>query len=219
MLVLTHSDELSRSHTENNRLPLDHITHTCNTRTNNTSCRQSEQDAGAAPDLSASSSHGSPAFKETRATLISSGPKTVTITSAVSTSIDSPWLRNTTSVHHGKGKRSSEVQADETVGNKSRSHRLAGKYKGITQKQKLCEDGEERRGEERETVEATPQLCGRLEEERRRMSLADPCQSHSAGTAGLTPSPTITAWEAGWNVTNAIQVHPHSICVRSYVFI
>ncbi|KAG7222656.1 hypothetical protein INR49_026265, partial [Caranx melampygus] len=208
MLVLTHSDELSRSHAEDNRF--DHITNTYNTRTNETSFRQSgssltKQDTGAAPDLSASNRHGSPAFKETRATVISTGPRTVTITSAVSTSTDSPWFRNTTSVHHGKGKRSSEVQADETVSNKSRSHRLAGKYKGITQKQRICEDGEKRRGEERETVEGTPQLCDGLEGERTRMSLADPCQSHSAGTAGSTPSPTITAWEAGWNVTNAIQ--------------
>uniref|UniRef100_A0A665URB3 Vesicular inhibitory amino acid transporter n=1 Tax=Echeneis naucrates TaxID=173247 RepID=A0A665URB3_ECHNA len=59
----------------------------------------------------------------------------------------------------------------------------------------------------RETVEGTTEFCTRLEEERARMSSADPRQSPNAGPTGLTqnPSPTITAWEAGWNVTNAIQ--------------
>ncbi|XP_071323560.1 vesicular inhibitory amino acid transporter-like [Trachinotus anak] len=220
MLVLTHSDELSSTHAEDNRLPFDHITNKItssdDTRKNKTSCRRkglslTEQDTRQAPNLIGSSStslHDSPAFKETRATVISTGPSTITITSAVSTA-DSLWFKNPTS--YGKGKRSPEMQTDKMesnieVGSKSRSYRLAGKYKGKSKKQRLSENGEERR-EGKETVEGTSQFCTHLEEERARLSLADPCQSPSTGTTGLNlnPSPTITAWEAGWNVTNAIQ--------------
>ncbi|XP_056219439.1 vesicular inhibitory amino acid transporter-like [Seriola aureovittata] len=212
MLVLTRSDELSRIHAEDNRLPYERITGTDDTRKNTNSCRQNglsltEQDTRAAPTLTgASSTPWHDSLKETRATVISTGPNTITITSAVSTA-DSLWLGNTTS--YGNGKRSSEMQADNMesnseVGNKSRSFRLARKYKGNLQEQRLSEDGEERR-EGKQTVEGTSQFCTRLEEERARMSMADPCQSPNTGTTSLNPSPTITAWEAGWNVTNAIQ--------------
>ncbi|GLD49612.1 vesicular inhibitory amino acid transporter-like protein [Lates japonicus] len=221
MLVLTHSDELNRTYGEDSRLPFDHITNknasSDDTRKKKTSFRRNslsltEKDTPtvterAAPNLIGSSStlrHDSPAFKETRATVISTGPRTITVTSTVPTA-DSLWCKNTTS--YGKGKRSSEMQADK-MGSKSevnpRSYRLAGLLKGNIQRVRLSEGGEEKK-EGRETVEGTSQFCTCLEEERAQNSAADPFQSPNTDTTGLSPSPTITAWEAGWNITNAIQ--------------
>uniref|UniRef100_A0A4W6DUX3 Vesicular inhibitory amino acid transporter n=1 Tax=Lates calcarifer TaxID=8187 RepID=A0A4W6DUX3_LATCA len=139
-----------------------------------------------------------------RATVISTGPRTITMTSTVSTA-DSLWCKNTTS--YGKGKRSSEMQADKMGSNSEvnlRSYRLAGLLKGNIQRVRLSEAGEEKK-EGRETVEGTSQFCTCLEEESAQNSVADPFQSPNTDTTSLSPSPTITAWEAGWNVTNAIQ--------------
>ncbi|XP_044026061.1 vesicular inhibitory amino acid transporter-like [Siniperca chuatsi] len=231
-LILTHSDELNRTYCEDNRLPCDSITNKNNTgsdytRRNKTSFRRSslsliEQDNSTmrerpAPNLKGSSStlrQESPAFKETRATVISTGPSSITITSAVSTA-DSLLFKNTR--RYGKGRRSSEMQADkmgsnseenpsfnQNQGNKTRSYRLAGLLRGNMQKLRLSEDREELKELEK-TVEGTSQLCINLEEERARMSFANPVQSPHTGTTGLNPTATLTAWEAGWNVTNAIQ--------------
>ncbi|KAM8725845.1 vesicular inhibitory amino acid transporter [Acanthopagrus schlegelii] len=81
------------------------------------------------------------------------------------------------------------------------SCRLVGLLRGNMQKRRLLEDGEEKM-EGEEAVEGPSQFCPSLEEERARMS---PELAASTGTTDLNPSATITAWEAGWNVTNAIQ--------------
>nr|XP_019953031.1 PREDICTED: vesicular inhibitory amino acid transporter-like [Paralichthys olivaceus] len=206
MLVLTHSDELNRTYSEESRSTFDHIANK-----NTSSPSLTEQDTPTvrerpAPDLTGSSStswhNDGPSFKETRATVLSTGPRTITITSTVS-SADSLWFKNTS--NYGKGERSSDMEED-TMGSKSeenlrfkgkrsRSSRMDGSFKGDKREQGLSEDGEEG-GEGTST---------HLEEERTGMSLADSLQSPNAGTTGLNPAPTITAWEAGWNVTNAIQ--------------
>lgn len=212
MLILTHSDELNRTYSEDNRSPFDNITNKNNsddTRRNRPSFRRNSlsQTEQHIPGSTSTLLQESPAFKETRATVISTGPTTITITSAVSTA-DSVWFKN--SRRNGKGRRPSEIQADrmgsnseenQRQGNKRGSNRL---FREDVQKLRLSEDGEEiKEGEE--SVEGTSQFCTSLEEERARRSLANPVQSPDTGTKGL--SPTITAWEAGWNVTNAIQVH------------
>ncbi|XP_038583651.1 vesicular inhibitory amino acid transporter-like [Micropterus salmoides] len=225
MVILTHSDELNRTYCEDTRLPFDNITNKNktsgdDTRRDRTSFRRNslsltEQDNPTvrerpAPNLTGSTTtlqQASPAFKETRATVISTGPSAITMTSAVSTA-DSPWLKNTRS--YGKWKTSSKIQADKDLsfnqnqGNKKRSHGLAALLRGNVQKQRLAEDGEEKM-EGEEIVEGDSQLCTSLEEERTGMSLASPVQCPSTATTGLNPTATITAWEAGWNVTNAIQ--------------
>lgn len=217
MLILTHSDELNRIYGEDNRSPFNTITTRSNTSCDDTRRNRSfltEQDnpsmrerPAPSPMRSTSTSwQDSPAFKETRATVISSGPSTITITSAVSTA-DSLWFKNTRS--YGKERRSSELGSNseenpsfnQDQGNKRRSYRLTGDN---MQKQRLLEDEGEKRGEE--SVEGTSQFCTSLEEERTRMTLANPVQNPSTGTAGRNPPATITTWEAGWNVTNAIQV-------------
>ncbi|KAK5852747.1 hypothetical protein PBY51_006591 [Eleginops maclovinus] len=178
MLILTQSDELSRTYNEDNRLPLENITNRNNPSSDDTR---------------------SPALKETRATVISTGPRTITITSAVSTS-DAFWFKN--SNIYGQGKRSSEKHTDKSEENQSDQSGQTGSYmmfRGNMQKPRLSGGGEE--GEE--TVEGTSQFCTSFQEERAKRSLANPVQSPNPGTTGLNP--TITAWEAGWNVTNAIQ--------------
>uniref|UniRef100_A0A3Q1J886 Vesicular inhibitory amino acid transporter n=1 Tax=Anabas testudineus TaxID=64144 RepID=A0A3Q1J886_ANATE len=135
-----------------------------------------------------------PAFKETRATLVTTGPKTITTTLAVSPA-DSPWFKNANS--YDEGRKSSEIQADKTGSQSQGNKRKPCRAGGTLRKQRLCVDEEEKEDEE-EPEERTSQFCASVEEERTRTSLAKPVQS-------LNPSPTITAWEAGWNVTNAIQ--------------
>lgn len=103
------------------------------------------------------------------------------------------------------------MHADKAVSNSVESFnqsdeagscRLAGLLRGNMQKRILLEDREEKK-EGEEAVEGPSQFCPSLEEERARMS---PELAASTGTTDLNPSATITAWEAGWNVTNAIQV-------------
>uniref|UniRef100_A0A672JQQ0 Vesicular inhibitory amino acid transporter n=1 Tax=Salarias fasciatus TaxID=181472 RepID=A0A672JQQ0_SALFA len=55
-----------------------------------------------------------------------------------------------------------------------------------------------------ETVEETPPNCKNLEKDKANVTLTSPFHSSKANTR-LNDPPTITAWEAGWNVTNAIQ--------------
>lgn len=219
MLILTHSDELNRTYGEDN------VTNQNNrssdyTKRNRTlfgrnSLSPTEQDNPSIPGCTSTLLQESPTFKETRATVISTGPRTITITSAVSAA-DSVWFKNNKS--YGKRRRSSEMRADKigsnveknpsfNQSNKRGSYRL---FRGNMQKQRLSEDVENKK-EGAETVEGTSPFCASLEEERARMSLANPVQSPRTGTTGLKPTLTITAWEAGWNVTNAIQVHLYSI--------
>lgn len=236
MLILTQSDELNTT-SEDNRLPLDSITNknsasSDNARKNRPSSRENslfltDQDNSTvrekpkAPDLMGSTSTSwqeSPTFKETRATIISTGPRTITRTSAVSTA-DPLWLQNTR--QYGKERsRSSEIQAgrmgstsdenssfNQKQSNKRRPCRLVRHLERNIQKQRLAEDGEEKKDEEG-IVEGSSQFLTSLEEERARMSSARSVQS----TTDLNPTSTITAWEAGWNVTNAIQVR-ESLCM------
>ncbi len=244
MLILTHSDELNRTYGEDNRF--DNTTNKNNTNSDGTrrhrtpfrrnSQSLTEQDnpstwESPGPNLVGSTSTSwqeSPAFKETKATVISTGPSTITITSAVSTA-DSLLFKNTRS--YGKGGRSTEMQADkmginseenpsfnQNQGSKRGSYRLAGLLRANTER--LSEDGEEEK-EGEETVEGSSQFCTNPEEERARLSLANPVHSPSTGTTGpgLNPTPTLTAWEAGWNVTNAIQVHLYSMRAWSEIFV
>ncbi|KAK9531350.1 hypothetical protein VZT92_010780 [Zoarces viviparus] len=223
MLILTHSDELNRTYGEDSTMPFDNIANKNNTssddtRRNRTSFRRNgqsltEQDNPSVPESTSTFPQESPAFKETTATVISTGPGTITITSAVST-VDSLWFKNTNG--YGKGRRSSEMHADkmgsnseekpsftQSQGNKRGACRMS---KGNMQNKRLSEDREEKQ-EGEETVEGTSQFCTSLDEERRmrRMSLANPDESPNTGSRSANPTLTITAWEAGWNVTNAIQ--------------
>nr|XP_020459531.1 vesicular inhibitory amino acid transporter-like [Monopterus albus] len=87
---------------------------------------------------------------------------------------------------------------NQNKSNKRTSCKLVGSLTGNVQKQALSEDGEQ-------TEEWTSQVCTTAEEERASMSVANPAQSPNTGIAAPNPSPTITTWEASWNVTNAIQ--------------
>lgn len=214
MLILTHSDELNRTYNEDHTLPFKPITPRSNTRCDGTRRNKptlTEQNdpctsERAAPRLLSSTSasrQDSPGFKETRATVTSSDPSTITITSAVSAA-DSLLSKH----NKGYGRRFSEMGEENSEkslssskdrGNKKRSYHRAGLLGDNMQKQGHVEGKEEKSGRE-QSEEGTP------EGERMRMTSAYPVQNPSTGTAGRYPPATITAWEAGWNVTNAIQV-------------
>lgn len=214
MQVLTHSDELNRTYSEDNRLTHDTITReNGETRRNRTS---SDQDHPTMREITeqGSTSTVCPAFKET--TVISSGTKNITVTTAVSPS-DSFLVKNTRRCN--KERRFSELLTDQ-MGSKREdmqetkgSHRVARFLCADVLKWRFSEDGEEKK-EGEGTAEGTSQLCDSRENERESINLAAPAQGADIGTSGVNPSPTITAWEAGWNVTNAIQVQEYSTHAR-----
>lgn len=96
--------------------------------------------------------------------------------------------------------------SNQNQGNKKKSIRPSGLPRGKVVKWRVSGDVEKNQEGEK-PVEGTSQLCTRLEKQSGSMSLVTSVQSPETCTLGLNPSPTITAWEAGWNITNAIQVH------------
>lgn len=222
MLILTQSDELNRTYyDEDNDLPIGRVTNTsssCNdARRNRASFRRESPSQTARGNLSMKDTPSSnlmgstgtlkpdgAALKETRATLIATRPKTITTTLAVSAAD-----RRKSSELHDDISNKEEKQFNQNQGSKRKTYRTAG----ILKKQRLAGD-EEGHKEQEEPEGRTSQFGTSAEEERGRTSLTNPVQSPSISTTSLTPSPTITAWEAGWNVTNAIQVHSHNVRVQ-----
>ncbi|KAM4521768.1 vesicular inhibitory amino acid transporter-like [Odontesthes bonariensis] len=217
MLVLTHQDELNQTYSEDNRLPITSITSRNNcysndNRRNRTSPRENSlvlthRDDHAFREKPAPTMRGSTCtapIKETRAAVISTGATNITKTSVVS-SADSLWVKNTRS--YDIEKRSSDMQpgrSEETPGfnqnhgNKKESSRLAGPSIGGAIKLRVSEQGQE-------TAAGTSKLFTSLQKEQMSTSLVSPVQSPSTSSTAQSPSATITTWEAGWNITNAIQ--------------
>ncbi|XP_034018588.1 vesicular inhibitory amino acid transporter-like [Thalassophryne amazonica] len=201
LLVLTKSDELSQSYGEDTRTPLNGITSTKNpglddTRPNRASLKETgllvtgqndltTSTEGDRPTTNGSTSvswQESPAFKETRTTVISAGLRTVTVTSAVSAA-DSPWSKNIRTYSKGRS-RGSAVPADKM------GSTMVDSEENLSDRQHLYQDiADSDMNKSEKIVEQNPQFYA----------------SKEASPTGLSPSPTITAWEAGWNVTNAIQ--------------
>ncbi|XP_078146204.1 vesicular inhibitory amino acid transporter-like [Centroberyx gerrardi] len=243
-LVRIQREELNRSHPEDSRPP-SNDTRTKEKSSPNEPRSSSGEDSLAltqrddlnstkdtpAPKLMGSAStfcQEKPGFKETRATITSTGPRT----SAVYTQNS---LGSNNSRTYGEGRlRSTENQAAKTGSNvtygeekpsfnqsqtnKGRSYRLEGQCGGNVQNQRLVGlggsfleplhsqgskeggDGGEK-ADRQEGVEGSSHYSTSLEEEGARLGLAD----EGIQSPSLNPTPTITAWEAGWNVTNAIQ--------------
>ncbi|XP_068199374.1 vesicular inhibitory amino acid transporter-like [Antennarius striatus] len=169
MLILTHSDDLNRTYQEENRCP---FATTPNQLTDPDNSRSAPN-----PGISRQQI---PAFKDTRASIISSGPSTMTVTSVVSTT---DWVDSTRG--YGKRRRSSTGEEPRTGSSKRRSYRLARQMGGKMWKERLFKDGGQR--EEGEETGKIPRF------------------RTSQGPKDLSSTTSITAWEAGWNVTNAIQ--------------
>lgn len=175
-MILTHSDELNRTYSEDVRLPFD-LTTTSSDEVTGPRPAMDEQASGS----TGASRWANLAFKQTRATTDSSGTGTVTITSAVATA-DFHWLNKSRSL--GRGRRSSQKQ-----GRKSSRH--ARQLGANMQELKL--------------LEAEVEKTGR-DEGRKGIKPLNPIHNSSSITERPTPAATISAWEAAWNVTNAIQV-------------
>lgn len=176
MLILTHDDDRSRAPVEESRLP---ITNKYNGGGGD--ARPTEDD-----NPRPAQRRDIPAFRETRATVVSSGPGAVTRTSVVSSADSRPF---TSGRARGKRRRSDgelEPMSNQRQRSKRRPYRLA-----------RLQGGRKRTsGQEVPRLHASPEGC------RAGMSGLNPAQS----AEDLNPTASITAWEAGWNVTNAIQV-------------
>lgn len=210
MLLLTQSDEISRTYEKDQGPPV-HVHSTQNV----TSCGDARTTCLSPPEqlnptvregttsnlIIGASWQDSQTFKETKATVISSGPSTITITSALSPAdcSKSYWLERRCAESEGNGAENSQFSQEQLRKNKrKRTKCLAGALQDNMQNKgsSECEGG----GEEDEK-EGSSQFCTSLEEERTGTTLANPAQGPSE-----KPPNTISAWEAGWNVTNAIQV-------------
>lgn len=210
MLILTQSDEISRTYNEDQRLPV-HVHTTGNGICGAMRTRWSPPEPinpaarrSATPNLTIGASwQDSQTFKETRATVISTGPSTITITSALP---PADWLNSGSycterkcSESEGDGAENPHFNQKQGRKNKrKRAYRLVGPLQDNMQNKFFS--GYEGGGEGDEE-EGSSQSCASLEEERTGTTLANPAQSPSG-----KPPNTISAWEAGWNVTNAIQV-------------
>ncbi|XP_034555845.1 vesicular inhibitory amino acid transporter-like [Notolabrus celidotus] len=211
MLILTHSDELNKTYSEDSRVPFDKAINqnkassddagTTRSSLRHNSLSPNEQDnltRMERPDSTPKEStrslcQESPPLKETRATVISTGPRTITVTSAVS-SADSHKVINDRG--YGKRKRSAvEMEADEMGRNSEENPSFTKNQDGKRGSYRVV--GKQNK---EETVAGTS-----LKEECAQASLAGPVERLSTDISVVNPAPTITAWEAGWNVTNAIQ--------------
>lgn len=208
MLILTQSDEISRTYNEDQGPPV-HATRKV------TSCGDARKTCllsperisptvreGATPNLTVGASWpDSQTFKEAKATVISSGPNTITITSALSPAdcSKSYWLERRCAESEGNGAENSQFSQEKGKKKKrERTKRLAESLQDNMQNKGFSQyEG----GGEEDEKEGSSQFCTSLEEERTGTTLANPAQSPSG-----KPPNTISAWEAGWNVTNAIQV-------------
>lgn len=172
-MILTHSDELDRLDSDDPRLPLDPPP-TSSDEVTGTGPTMDEQTSGA-------SRWDNLAFKETRATIDSSGTGSVTITTAVATA-DSPWFDKSQSF--GRGRRSSQKE-------KRKSSQPAGQLGANMQELEILESD----------IEKT-----RRDEGRQEIIPLNPIDNSSSITERPSRVATISTWEAAWNVTNAIQV-------------
>lgn len=174
--MLTHSDELNRNYSEDAQLPSD-LTTTSSDKVTGTGPAMDEQTSVS----TGASRWDNLAFKQTRATTDSSGTGTIIITSANATA-DSHWLNKSRSL--GRGRRSSQKK-------ERKSSRPAGQHGVNMQELKLLETEVEKTGSD---------------EGRKGIIPLNPIHNSSSITGRPNPAATITAWEAAWNVTNAIQV-------------
>lgn len=207
MLILTQSDEISRTYNED-QVPPVHILATqkgtgCGDarkaclsppKRTNASVKESNLTIG-------TSWQDSQTFKETKATFISSWPSSITITSALSPADcgKSYWLEKRCAESEGNSAENSQFNQEQGRKKKrKRSERLLGPLQDNMQNKR---SSEYQGGSKEDKDEGSFEFCTSLEETRTGTTLANPAQSPSG-----KPPNTISAWEAGWNVTNAIQV-------------
>lgn len=171
MLILTQSDELNRTHSEEARLPFDLASTSIDDIAGTGQVVEQASGSSGAPQWD------NPALKETKAAIVPSGSGTIAV-AAVATA-DSRWFDK--SRRFGRGRRSSERK-------QRKSYRPGRRLGNNMPTQKLLEaEGE---GAER----------------RKGIIPLNPVRNSSSITERLNPAATITAWEAAWNITNAIQV-------------
>ncbi|XP_012736112.2 vesicular inhibitory amino acid transporter-like [Fundulus heteroclitus] len=211
MLVLTHNDALNQTYTEGDRLPNKSIKSQNDSQSDDTKGNQSSRgetrlffthredktlkDKCEISKSTVNAMLESPTFMETGDEVPSS--------SGTITSDDSRSLKNTRGCD--KEKQLSEMQADNRERNLNQDQEKKNHFCMIHRSStgRLSEDRNKENKEEK--MSSTFNLLTSLQKEHATTSLASPVRSLSADAAALNPPPTITAWEASWNVTNAIQ--------------
>uniref|UniRef100_A0A3Q3BNA1 Vesicular inhibitory amino acid transporter n=1 Tax=Kryptolebias marmoratus TaxID=37003 RepID=A0A3Q3BNA1_KRYMA len=203
MLVLTHKDTLNQTYSEDDRLPFKgtiskndpDFVDTRRSRTssggNSVLTHKDDPTARKKPTSGVKRFDCSPeeetlAVKDTRAAIVSTG--TATINSSVS-------LKNTK--HQSKMRTNNGGKKPSLNQDQGNQNEFCGLTGG-----RLSEDTGEKN---QENPEIPSNLFTILQKGRAHTGLAAPVQSSCSSATVLTPRPTITAWEAGWNVTNAIQ--------------
>ncbi|XP_028296094.1 vesicular inhibitory amino acid transporter-like [Gouania willdenowi] len=182
MLVLTQSDELNRTYCEDTSSLDDTRRNTC-FLTGNSSLQMMGDDASSKGKQSAGTAKSSstgiqqrPVFQDTETT------------SAGSSALPKRSQRNP------KKQRHSKIPA---LGKKQKSYRLASRPTELKQGISKVEGKDEKDLDDHQNVS--------LKNKKANIGLVALAESLDARTTGRNPPPTISTWEAGWNVTNAIQ--------------
>ncbi|KAM4528735.1 vesicular inhibitory amino acid transporter-like [Fundulus diaphanus] len=210
MLVLTHNDALNQTYTEGERLPNKSIKSQNDSQSDDTIGNQSSRgetrlffthredktlkDICEISKSTVNAMLESPTFMETGDEVPSSS---VTVTSD-----DSRSLKNTRGCDKEK---LSEMQANNREKNLNQDQEKKNHFCMIHRSSRGRHSEDRNKENKEEKMSSTFNLLTSLQKEHATTSLASPVQSLSADATAPNPQPTITAWEASWNVTNAIQ--------------
>ncbi|XP_027895456.1 vesicular inhibitory amino acid transporter-like [Xiphophorus couchianus] len=213
MLVLTCNDELNRTYTEGERSPIKSVKSRNNPQSDDTKESQSSTGENGQvftheDDKTLKDKHKSlrstvnprlesPMFEETGADVLS--------TSVDITSANSCPIKNTKGF--GKEKQLSEMQGNKREKNLSlnQNPEKMSTFCMVQRSSRGRLSGDRNKENEEDEMTSTHKLFISLQKEHVTTNLASPVQSLGTDATALNSHPTITAWEASWNVTNAIQ--------------
>lgn len=214
MLVLTCNDELNRTYTEGERSPIKSVKSRNNPQSDDTKESQSSTGENGQvftheDDKTLKDKHkslrstvnprlDSPIFEKTGAEVLS--------TSVDITSANSCIIKNTKGF--GKEKQLSEMQDNKTEKNLNINQNPEKKSTVcmVHRSSRGRLSGNRNKENEKDEMTSSHNLLISLQKEQVTTNLASPVESLSTNATAPNSHPTITAWEASWNVTNAIQV-------------
>ncbi|XP_028998071.1 vesicular inhibitory amino acid transporter-like [Betta splendens] len=188
MLVLTHQDQLNRTYEE------DCVTH--KGRSGDEGSGASSGDSRSLRTVPGPTGPSAPARQETRTTLVATGPRTITTTSTIPPADSFKRYEKESKSPEMQGEQPDSCTEENQNQNQNQSQNQR-KPRGPRREDEDEEPGE--RTSRRRAAAADDDDDDDDEDD----SSAHPVQSPSISTASRCHS--ITAWEAGWNVTNAIQ--------------
>ncbi|XP_054910370.1 vesicular inhibitory amino acid transporter-like [Poeciliopsis prolifica] len=211
MLVLTCNDELNRIYTEGERSPIKSVKSRNNPQSDDTKESQSSTGENGQvftheDDKTLTDKHKSlrstvnprlesPTFEETGAEVLS--------TSVDVTSVNSCPVKITKGF--GKKKQLSEMQGNKRGNNLNQNPEKKSTFCMVHRSSRGRLSGNRNKENKENEMTSTHNLLISLQKEHVTTNLASPVQSLNTDATALDSHPFITAWEASWNVTNAIQ--------------